>query len=1253
MLYDSLLLSCGGGIIGEASKSNQYTGSAALAIGIGGTGVAALSELKGKIYQQLHPDNKGEPLPKYEGIQLLAIDSDDTDYKKYRGNCRLRDDEFFSVSNKRLDDMLKNKGNIQQDPIMNWMEIDQITERLSPEGAGGVRQIGRFLLMSKVSELDTKIQSKCATALTTRGKDSLDIYIFAGISGGTGSGCFLDVCYIVRQIIKRNGWNAKIMGYFFLPDVVTNKPEVMAKPASVAYNNSNGYAAMKELDYLMSLKTANDYFEQNYGGTLQVKTQEPPVDMCHLISAVKADGSMVPNGFSYGINVASDYVMAYLAEVDLQGQGDESGMTMRGHLSNIERGVGTLPRVHGANLSYHVLGACNAEIPMSQINTYLAVGFYDKFMKAISGDKITVTKSDVTALAKDLKLNADSILKGVVAGSPGLGLPPVDRKVLAAGRKPAKGFLNEEWAKTGNDWYDKCSGKMVANANGLTQKLDNFDYNKANEESLLGRLFRKLWELSVNPQYGPYYAAELLHNGSYDLISELDGAIETTVERIKTHEMYYENAGKHLEECKDIFFERSSSKKNYESYEQATGQYFLAMNSVAQQKKTAEVLRQFKKMVQDLYNGYFKPLRDMLDNLKETFRENQIYLSLNKEDTSTSTYTWQILTLDDIKYRLDEAIENLTAKELVNDFVASLLRNSESWINSDSDKISLMIRRHMLELFKNETDRSLQNYLFDKYPGTEGDVTRLAEEVKNDIMVRVHNSAIPMFWCDPTFAISNPDYSFANSSVSVPAAASAVCAAADSFKNNNKEYTVRKTGIGDRIFALRLFSGLPLYAYQGISLLKSYYDSAQGTSSGVGNHLYAKTGRGKDGSGDKDWAHYLPTPMPYSKVKLDKPGMIPNGEAMLSLYEQGEACGVIVNHETYGYVILQSGAVEAKTYALDDFVEDSRFIRPAYDSEYKRLKALAEGLHNPETCKRISLKNDGSKERGDEVIDRVRRDYFVYYPVLQAIVREEIAKSKAIETSLASLESVLQDHTAYEADLTRFCNLLFYKHLICENSMEQEDYDKIAVIYCTYLDKYRDERRFEFSARKPEMQFGKDYPLYQAFLTYRSLDPKKTPRQELDKAAEESESRAKKLEDLCVAYDLEQVWNVDAVDTLKSEVSNMPEEVGEAILRFYIGLRRNVMALKDDSPMWLTPEKRKELAEKKSEPQQEAPADPNAYWHVWDPMTGKTLVVYAQYGANLAYDAATGGWVNVHPGMKVWNGQIWADLKTVSFFANI
>ncbi len=347
MVYDNLLLAYGGGIIGDAHRATQYVDSAVLAIGIGGVGIAALSSLRGKIHSQLIPDNPGEDFPKYESIQLLGIDSDEMDYRKYRGSCRLGENEFYSICNYRLHQALQQKRVIKEDPTLNWMDIDCIQEVFHPS----IRQIGRFLLMKKVGDLKTEIMKKCHSALRARRRRKLDVYVFAGVSGGTGSGCFLDVCYIVREIAREMGIEARIYGYFFLPDVVTGKPEVASKKGGVAYNYATGYATLKELDYHMDLRAANDHFVQNYGNGLKVDTQEPPVDMCHLISAVRADGTPAENGFGYAINVASDYAMACLAQVDSNGMDDESGVTMRGHLDGVAQGVLNLRKKHGANKS--------------------------------------------------------------------------------------------------------------------------------------------------------------------------------------------------------------------------------------------------------------------------------------------------------------------------------------------------------------------------------------------------------------------------------------------------------------------------------------------------------------------------------------------------------------------------------------------------------------------------------------------------------------------------------------------------------------------------------------------------------------------------------------------------------------------------------------------------------------------------------------------------------------------------------------
>ena len=105
-MYNSLLLNAGGGIIPRNQKSEQSKEAAVLAIGLGGTGVRALSRLKQSVYHQLRADNEdnpGEPIKNYKHIQFLAIDSDDSDIRKIKGYPRLdSQNEFFSLHDENL-----------------------------------------------------------------------------------------------------------------------------------------------------------------------------------------------------------------------------------------------------------------------------------------------------------------------------------------------------------------------------------------------------------------------------------------------------------------------------------------------------------------------------------------------------------------------------------------------------------------------------------------------------------------------------------------------------------------------------------------------------------------------------------------------------------------------------------------------------------------------------------------------------------------------------------------------------------------------------------------------------------------------------------------------------------------------------------------------------------------------------------------------------------------------------------------------
>ena len=847
--YDSLLLNCGGGIINHRQQSRQYRGAAALAIGIGGTGVAALAELKRKVYQQLEPDNPDSPIPTYQHIQFLAIDSDESEIAAMRGKARLdKDKEFFSINNPNLQAALMAKDQIKKNPSMNWMDIDKINTLLSTQGAGGVRQVGRYLLISRASSLKQTIEAKCNLALQGAGTPYLDVYIFAGISGGTGSGCFLDTCYIAQKALGDMGKLAStnIMGFFFLPDVVISKPQVAADPTKVSYNSSNGYAAMKELDYLMGLKPGNDWFRQNYG-PFRVDTQEPPVKMCHLISATKADGSVLQDGFQYCINVAADCAMAYLADgkptsaADATGgelQVNQTSLTMRGIQCCMNLDVSSLPRMHGANYSYHILGAADAEIPMTQISTYLAAGFMRRFREQVGKDQLDVklSKSVVDDWARDIGLTAQQVYDEVVKGCPNLMLPDID-------------------------------GKRQTNRSALEDSLPSFLYDDVTDDSLIGRTFRKLYDISRDPQYGPYYAARLLSCNGYDLKAAVDGAIREMEESRRTLQMYLNDIRDQVVQASATFcsnhFLGIGKKSAYADYINAAREYYRVYNRMNEYRDVVSTLQRFREQLDELSSQYFALLSEVLDNLQETFQADEAWLG-TPAATAPTAYTTRILQLSDIRPHLDQAIDALNAKQLVQDFLEYLMRDPDQWRTRDDGRIGLYISEFMVNLFRDEANRSLEDYLYEKYPAAGHNPTLLAQEVNKNILDAVYQNAEPTFWCNPIFNLGKPYTAIFYGILSIPANAAAVCSAAQDFGQAHIDAYIRRTGLKDRIFALRFCSGIPFYAYQGVTQLKGAYDVGATAQYGVGAHLYSCTGRGKDDSGFRDWRSFLPDPVPYS-----------------------------------------------------------------------------------------------------------------------------------------------------------------------------------------------------------------------------------------------------------------------------------------------------------------------------------------------------------------------------------------------------
>lgn len=288
-MYESLLLKAGGEIIFPNQVASRQ-GDANVMIGIGGTGIAALKKLKKAIH-------------KCDNIKFLAIDTDDY-------GVAISPTEQFSIHEPNLYNLLANPDRLRNEPNLKWMNVDNIKMTAFTQGAGGVRQVGRYCLMKKSNDLKDKLSKLIVEAKAAAGTAKVNVHIFAGLSGGTGSGCFIDVCYIVREILKTMSGN--VFGYFFLPDVHLHRKGIMGQEAIENWNKANGYAALKELNYLMSIPFTNETFEADYGEFV-IKSKEAPVDHCYLISGTNSYGVSIANAYDYALNVVVDYVLTYLS----------------------------------------------------------------------------------------------------------------------------------------------------------------------------------------------------------------------------------------------------------------------------------------------------------------------------------------------------------------------------------------------------------------------------------------------------------------------------------------------------------------------------------------------------------------------------------------------------------------------------------------------------------------------------------------------------------------------------------------------------------------------------------------------------------------------------------------------------------------------------------------------------------------------------------------------------------------------------
>jgi eukaryotic-like serine/threonine-protein kinase len=248
----------------------------ALVIGIGQHGLRVLQRLRRKIEDQFgHLD----ALP---NLRLLYLD---TDADSARAAAEFRPSEVLLTRLNRPRHYLR--AQTGRPNIDTWFDLKMLYRIPRSLVTMGMRALGRLAFVDNYRLITRRLKSTladCTNAETLAAAaketglgmrtDHPHVYVITGLGGGTGSGMFLDLAYVVRHLLRRMGYERPETSAIFLLPAADRQPN-----RTLAMGNA--YAALTELNHFSSPETIFSARYEEHGKAIQ--DPEAPFTHCTVL----------------------------------------------------------------------------------------------------------------------------------------------------------------------------------------------------------------------------------------------------------------------------------------------------------------------------------------------------------------------------------------------------------------------------------------------------------------------------------------------------------------------------------------------------------------------------------------------------------------------------------------------------------------------------------------------------------------------------------------------------------------------------------------------------------------------------------------------------------------------------------------------------------------------------------------------------------------------------------------------------------
>ncbi|MDE6403709.1 MAG: tubulin-like doman-containing protein, partial [Muribaculaceae bacterium] len=289
------------------SNTVTVTGNHIL-VGLGGTGGKILRAFKMRMFEEFPTSEERKKQP----VSILYVDSTDemmpkegrarADFRVMGQDASFTNNEFLNIKAVDVEHIL--------DHVNNYPAIKGIVENVGAvksaigslgQAAGQKRRAGRLLFAANAVGYVNSLKDAYARSTEISGtSERTTIYIFAGLSGGTGSGSIIDAIVQTRKTFP----DAKILVFAMMPEMYLPKAGM-----DQGRYYQNGYAAMNELNALQSGRWNPQDVTDRDKARLYNDSRKGVADGLTIYSNVNENGLTI-NSLTELPKLVSDYVFA-------------------------------------------------------------------------------------------------------------------------------------------------------------------------------------------------------------------------------------------------------------------------------------------------------------------------------------------------------------------------------------------------------------------------------------------------------------------------------------------------------------------------------------------------------------------------------------------------------------------------------------------------------------------------------------------------------------------------------------------------------------------------------------------------------------------------------------------------------------------------------------------------------------------------------------------------------------------------------